>query len=80
MKLPALAVIGALSGMAALMGMANAMPLAPNVAVQSAPGIVLVWGGCGPGWRPAWHGCVPDPRWKGRRPPRWGSRRWRRGW
>jgi hypothetical protein len=89
MKLTTLAVIGAV-GVAAAMGTetANATPLVGGVAAPAAPGIVQVWGGCGPGWRPTKWGCVRDPHWRGRGPgwrgpgpgPGWRSRHWRRGW
>jgi len=42
-------------GLAALPVAVQASPLAPApdiVAPQS--GIVQIWGGCGPGWRPVW--------------------------
>ena len=72
MKLATLAVIGAVSVAASTMGTANATPLARDVAAHTAPNIVQVRGGCGPGWRPTWRGCVPDRRWR--------SRNWRRRW
>jgi hypothetical protein len=72
MKLATLAVIGAVSVAATAMEAANATPLPPGVVAQAAPEIVQVRGGCGPGWRPTWRGCVPDRRWR--------SRNWRRRW
>jgi hypothetical protein len=45
-------------------GTTNATPLAPDVVARAAPDIVQVRGGCGPGWRPTWRGCVPDRRWR----------------
>ena len=76
MKLATLAVIGAVAATAMGAGMANATPLAPHGTAQTAPDIVQVRGGCGPGWRPTWRGCVPDRRWRAR----WRSRNWRQQW
>lgn len=62
MRLAALTLIGAL-GLAAGTMSANAAPAVPALDRQ-APGIVQVWGGCGPGWHPV--------------PGHWS--RWRGGW
>jgi hypothetical protein len=72
MKLATLALIGVVGVAATGTGTANATPLAPDVVARAAPDIVQVRGGCGPGWRPTWRGCVPDRRWR--------SRNWRRRW
>lgn len=69
----------ALIGLVAVFGLAmmpaggQAAPAAPALDSVAPPsGIVQVWGGCGPGWRPVWgrdrwgrprRRCVPARRW-----------------
>lgn len=50
MRLPTVTFLAVL-GLAAAAVSANAAPLAPERAA-AAPGIVKVWGGCGPGFHP----------------------------
>lgn len=72
LAIPAAAIVAALS-----LHQANAVPLIRALTVQTDTATIMqVWGGCGPGWMPTRRGCVPDPRWRHRRPPRWGWRRW----
>ena len=61
MRLTALTLIGAL-GLAATAVSARAAPAIPTPDAHQASGIVQVWGGCGPGFRP-----VPGhwSRWRG---------------
>jgi hypothetical protein len=61
MRLTALTLIGAL-GLVATALSARAAPVLPTLDAHRAPGIVQVWGGCGPGFRP-----VPGHwnRWRG---------------
>jgi hypothetical protein len=63
MRLTALTLIGAL-GLAATAVSARAAPVVPTLGAHQASGIVQVWGGCGPGFRPV--------------PGHWS--RWRRAW
>jgi hypothetical protein len=69
-----LAVLIAAGGMVAASSAAQAAPVVLHDGMSAAPpaGIVQVWGGCGPGWRPVtwqdrwgrWrHRCVPARRW-----------------
>lgn len=71
MRLTALSLVGAL-GLAAVTVSASAAPLALALVARDAPGIIQVWGGCGPGrhpvpahwnrWRGVWippH-CIPN--------------------
>jgi len=51
MRLTVLTLIGAL-GLIATAASARAAPVVPTQAAHQAPGIVEVWGGCGPGGRP----------------------------
>ncbi len=51
MRLTALTLIGAL-GLIATAASAQAAPVVPTPDAHQAPGIVQVWGGCGPGGRP----------------------------
>ena len=73
MRLAALTFIGAL-GLGFAAASAQAAPVFPAIGTGEAPGIVKVWGGCGPGFRPVpghwsrWRGgwvpphCVPSRR------------------
>lgn len=63
MRLTALTLIGAL-GLAVTAVSAHAAPAVPNLDADKASGIVRVWGGCGPGFRPV--------------PGHWSH--WRRAW
>ena len=59
-------VIGLLGGfaLAALPFAANAVPAGPNVpALDAAPAVELVAGGCGPGWHPVPPHFTPWGRW-----------------
>jgi hypothetical protein len=89
MRLTVLTLIGAL-GFAVASASANAAPLAPPPDARQASGIVQVWGGCGPGFRPVpghwnrWHGVWIPPHCVPYRPygpyaawrPYWGSYRY----
>ena len=52
MRFATLTLIGALGLAAVAVSSARAAPLAPDLAVTAKPGIVQVWGGCGPGGHP----------------------------
>ena len=64
MRLTALTLIGAV-GLAVTAMSASAAPIVPPTDVGEAPGIVKVWGGCGPDRHPVpghwsqWRGWVP---------------------
>jgi len=51
MRVTILTLIGAL-GLAASAASVRAAPVVSPLAAHQAPGIVQVWGGCGPGFRP----------------------------
>jgi hypothetical protein len=51
MRFATFTLIGAL-GLAATAVSARAAPVVPNLDAHQASGIVQVWGGCGPGFRP----------------------------
>jgi hypothetical protein len=90
MRFATLSLIGALGLAAVAVSSARAAPLAPDLAVAAKPGVVQVWGGCGPGFGPVpghwsrWRGWVPPHCAPNRGPygpyagygPRWRYRYW----